>query len=308
MKISVAICTWNRADLLNKTLANLLNLTDSDDYEFELIVVNNNSTDRTDEVISTYEGRLPLRRIFEQTPGLSNARNAAVRAARGDYIIWTDDDVLVDKDWLIAYARAFIKWPEVVVFGGPIEPWFEGTPPDWLKKGWLHIADAYAVRDLGNDPIPLSVKGNIIPYGANFAIRMSEQVRFLYDPKLGLNAGEIILGEETQVVASILSEGFEGRWVPNAKVRHWLPKSRQSLKYIKKYYIGQGKTMCQTNLNGPSIKIFGYSRRHLRTSIESYVEYLYKKSFSSPDIWLQCLVRASKNIGQLLGEKILAEK
>ena len=308
MKISVAICTWNRADLLDKTLANLLNLTHSDSYKYELIVVNNNCTDRTDEVINTYEGRLPLRRIFEQTPGLSNARNAAVRAATGDYIIWTDDDVLADKDWLVAYARAFIKWPEVAVFGGPIEPWFEGTPPDWLMKNWDHIADAFAVRDLGNEPIPLSVKGNIIPYGANFAIRMSEQARFLYDPKLGLNAGEIILSEETQVVESILREGFEGRWIPNAKVKHWLPKSRQSLKYIKKYYIGLGKTRHLTYPGAPSVKIFGYSRWLLRKTMTSYFEYHYKKAFSSPDVWLQNLARTYEMIGRLIGEKVMAEK
>jgi glycosyltransferase involved in cell wall biosynthesis len=62
--------------------------------------------------------RLPLRRVFEPEPGFSSARNAAVRHATGDYIVRTDDDVIVDKDWLPAYERAVERWPEAVVLAG----------------------------------------------------------------------------------------------------------------------------------------------------------------------------------------------
>src|SRR5262249_10345499 len=106
MKLSVAICTWNRAKLLEQCLDRLANASPPT-ADWELLVVNNNCSDNTDGVLDSFAARLPVRRIFEPKQGHSNARNAAVRSASGDYIIWTDDDVLVDKEWLVAYERAF---------------------------------------------------------------------------------------------------------------------------------------------------------------------------------------------------------
>ena len=100
MFITVAICTWNRAILLDKTLTQMHRLCVPDDVEWELLVVNNNCSDDTDAVIGRHADILPIRRIHEMKTGLSNARNTAVHNAKGDYIIWTDDDVLVDEKWL----------------------------------------------------------------------------------------------------------------------------------------------------------------------------------------------------------------
>lgn len=307
MNITVAICTWNRADLLSKTLENMLRLKIDDSFSWELIVVNNNCTDGTDKVIQAFVARLPIKRIFEPTPGLSNARNAAVCNAGGDYIIWTDDDVLVDSDWLLAYVRAFREWPGAAVFGGPIEPWFEGRAPGWLMEGWQIVADAFAVRDLGNEPIALSVAGNLLPYGANFAIKMSEQVRYLYDPKLGLSAGKILLGEETQVISSILFEGFEGRWVPDARVKHWLPISRQTLSYLKRYYIGRGKSIILSGECLYSARIFGFSRWRLREILLSYVVFVYKRAFSPARIWLKHFVSVYVDIGKIIADRSIVK-
>jgi glycosyltransferase involved in cell wall biosynthesis len=101
--------------------------------DWELLVVNNNCTDDTDAVIARHQDALPLRRLFEPEQGLSNARNSAVAVAKGDYILWTDDDVLVSSNWLVEYANAFRSWPDAAFFGGPIEPWFSTEPPAWLK-------------------------------------------------------------------------------------------------------------------------------------------------------------------------------
>ena len=96
----------------------------------ELLVVNNNCTDRTDDVIRSFENRLPIRRAFEPTPGQSNARNRIVAEATGDYILWTDDDVTVSPDWLVAYAEAFRARPAGGLFGGPIVPLVDELRPD----------------------------------------------------------------------------------------------------------------------------------------------------------------------------------
>src|SRR5207253_11169792 len=100
MHATVAICTWNRSQLLRQTLDQFLDLAIPAGMTWELLVVNNNSTDDTDVVLAEFESRLPLRRLFEREPGLSHARNAALAAATGDYILFTDDDVLIAQSWL----------------------------------------------------------------------------------------------------------------------------------------------------------------------------------------------------------------
>ncbi len=133
-----------------------------------------------------------------------------MHAARGDYIVWTDDDVLVGPGWLSAYVEAFARWPDAAVFGGPITPIFEGTPPEWYMQCRELFADALAARDLGNDAIALSIADDKVPFGANYAVRTVEQRRFRYDPNLGVAPVRRMLGEETDVIESILKSGAAG--------------------------------------------------------------------------------------------------
>ena len=109
-RITVAVCTWNRARLLDRTLARLRELCIPDGIDWELLVVNNNSTDETEKVLDRHAGHLPLRRLVESKPGKANAANRAAAEARGELILWTDDDVLVDRGWLAAYAGAAARW------------------------------------------------------------------------------------------------------------------------------------------------------------------------------------------------------
>ena len=126
MLVTVAICTLNRAESLRRTLDSLVAMHLLTGFSWEVLVVNNNCTDHTDDVIKDFTDRLPVRRLFEPQQGQSRARNCAIDAAKGDYIVWTDDDVVVDPGWLIAYVDAFRRWPNAAVFGGrslePLQP------------------------------------------------------------------------------------------------------------------------------------------------------------------------------------------
>lgn len=297
MKISVAICTWNRASLLDKTLATMRNMVVPQDVEWNLIVVNNNCTDNTDAVLENHASFLPIRRVFESKQGLSNARNAAVMAANGEYIIWTDDDVLVEKNWLVAYSEAFREYRDSVFFGGPVDPWFEGQAPSWITEGWRHVASAFATRDLGDDFFSLTV--DKLPYGANYAVRLLEQKIFLYDPELGLSKNKVLLGEESAVMIQLLESGYSGCWIPFAKVRHWIPHSRQTIAYIRSYYMGYGRTLCRKSKDFPRrkfIKPFWLWKKALKFEFL----YLYQKYFKSPEVWTKSLVEASVCWGMIL--------
>ena len=100
LKLTIAICTWNRAKSLRTTLLSLQQLIVPSSSDWEILIVDNNCSDDTSNVIDQFVDLLPIRLVHETRQGLSHARNCAVGAAKGDYILWTDDDVIVDPYWL----------------------------------------------------------------------------------------------------------------------------------------------------------------------------------------------------------------
>jgi glycosyltransferase involved in cell wall biosynthesis len=170
MLVTVAICTLDRAESLRRALDSLTAMSVPHGVTWEVIVVNNGCTDHTDSVITSFARRLPIRRELELQRGLSHARNRAIDTATGEYIIWTDDDVVVDSNWLVEYVNAFRRWPESVVFGGPILPRFEPPVVKWLKACMQSFSYVYAARDFGNVSLRIN-SGRRIPFGANFALR-----------------------------------------------------------------------------------------------------------------------------------------
>ena len=301
MKITIAICTWNRCALLKETLEQISRLAIPRDVEWELLVVNNNSTDATAEVLESFATRVPVRAVLEVEPGLSNARNRAVREATGEYILWTDDDVLVDEQWMSAYHNAFLRWPEAAIFGGNVEPWFAGTPPQWLLRVWSRVATAYASRELGEQSVSLS--NEVLPFGANFAVRTVEQRRYLYDPRLGVKPGSVMGGEETTVVKSMLADGIVGRWVPAARVRHYIPEARQTIEYLRKYYRGYGEYCARQDATTTNAKLLGAPRWLWREAFTEETKYRLHRYVSQPEVWIAYLIASSQAWGQLHGFK-----
>ena len=164
MFITVAICTFNRAESLRRTLDSVAAMRVPSEVAWEVLIVNNNSTDHTDDVISAYIGRLPVRREFEPRPGKCNALNRAIDVAKGEYILWTDDDVVVDTGWLVAYVEAFRRWPEAAVFGGRITPRYEAPAEKWVIESEAVLVGPYAIRDFGERVLPLSAEDENLPF------------------------------------------------------------------------------------------------------------------------------------------------
>jgi glycosyltransferase involved in cell wall biosynthesis len=297
MKITVAVCTWNRASLLEKTLERMTHLQQPKHVDWELLVVNNNCTDTTDAVIAAFAEKLPIRRVLQPVPGLSNARNAAVENAAGDYIVWTDDDVLVDSQWLVAYAEAFARDPDACVFGGPVAPWFEGEAPRWLREGFDAVSSAFATRDLGAKRIPLDGQRNV-PFGANFAVRVVEQRAVRYDPALGRQPGATVLGEEVAVIQQMLARGGHGWWIPQATVQHWIPKSRQSMQYLCDYYVGQGRTYMRAGDLRGRWHFLGRPAWLWRRTAWAMLQSRWHRIARPPRVWMRSFVTEKKLIGQ----------
>ncbi len=297
MKITVAICTWNRSSFLDGTMGRMTHLLVPHDVVWELLVVNNNSTDGTARVISSYADRLPVRTVLEVSPGISNARNRAVREARGDLVIWVDDDVLVDPCWMTAYTRAAGKWPEAAFFGGPIEPTFEGGLPDWLRSIYPRIEGVFARLDLG--PNPRVLNGRKLPFGANMAMRTDILRKYLFDPKVGFRPDSRVPGEESTLFMAMCRDGLHGRWVPDAKVEHVIPRDRQTIRYLRAYYRGSGQY--RTIMNGPKggVKLFGRPRWIWRKAIQNELLFWSKRYLVNPGLWIENLIDANICLGML---------
>ncbi len=289
MLLTVAICTLNRAESLRRTLDSLAAMGVPCHLGWEVVVVNNNCTDHTDEVINAFNDRLPIHREFEPQRGHSRARNRAVEAAKGDYIVWTDDDVVVDPGWLAAYAEAFRRWPEAAVFGGRITPRYEMPVVKWVAESEALLGGPFAIRDLGDKELPLSIAEGRVPYGANFALRAVEQLAFRYNPELGLGPGRRRLGEEVDVIERILGSGAVGYWVPAAQVEHCISHDRQTVSYIERYFAGAGETSTLMGGNREMPLWFGVPRWLWRGLIDGWLRYHLHRRFSPAPVWVNHL-------------------
>ena len=301
MDITVAICTWNRADLLDQTLEGMRRLKIPAGISWELIVVNNNCSDNTDAIIEKHLDLFPLKRVFERQQGLSNARNAAVRHAQGRYILWTDDDVLVDPEWLAAYITAFERWPDAAVFGGKVLPWFEAPPPFWLKRHLDLLGCYFALRDFGDADLILQPGQN--PYGANMAYRGDILRKHIFNPALGRNGDSLVSGEDSQVINKIRDEGGTVVWTPSSTVLHFLPKKRMTLGYLRRLHYSSGRHEVGA-LPDPKNCIAGYPLWLLKRLLVCEVGFYFGIVFKPNSFyWLDKMIKASSLAGQLAATK-----
>jgi glycosyltransferase involved in cell wall biosynthesis len=298
--ITVAICTFNRAESLRRTLDSLIAAQVPSDIAWEIVIVNNNSSDHTDDVIAEYADRLPVRRVLEPRTGKSNALNRAIDVARGDYILWTDDDVVVDASWLMAYVEAFRRWPEATVFGGRITPKYETPMQKWILQSEALLEGPYAIRDFGDHALPLSADDeDHFPFGANWAMRAAEQRAFRYDPDLGPVPSRIRNQEETDLIQRVLDSGATGYWIPEAKVEHCIGRDRQTVRYIAAYYESWGETLAFRNAaataTGPFW--FGVPRRIWPRLLVWGLLYRVCRFASPAPVWVRYLEAYSWNKG-----------
>lgn len=272
MDVTVAICTWNRASLLDETLTGFRQLVIPDGLSWEIVVVNNNCTDTTDEVIERHrEGGLPVRRLFEPVAGLSMARNRALAEARGDLVLWTDDDVLVDPAWVSAFKSAADRYLEAAYFGGVIDPWFPIPPDPDLLAAFPSLRIGFCGRNLGPEERPLQPGEHV--YGANMGMRRSRTEGLTFDARLGPVGKSGGLHDDVDIQGRIDVRGLARIWVPTMRVRHYVDPERMTPAYMLMYSGGSGKSeVLQYGPPNPDApRLFGVPRYLIRQCGECYV-------------------------------------
>jgi glycosyltransferase involved in cell wall biosynthesis len=282
--------------MLRQTLEALTRVQVADGCEWELLVVQNNCTDDTSAVLEEFASRLPLRALSEPRAGVNFARNAAVDAARGDYIIFTDDDTLPVTQWLNAYLTAFAAHPGAHIFGGPIQPRFASAPPPWLELVLPEVASAYGRLESRGRGDRLSQ--NFFPFGANMAFALRVLRKWPFDPKLGPRGKSRINGSETELILKLFANGHEGRWVEAARVEHCIQAKQMTTEFIRWYFTGQGASMPLDPPPGTRM-LLGRPRWLWREAISAELRYRLGKARGRPNDWIRDLKRASVARGRL---------
>ena len=232
---TVLICTYNRSDMLDRAIHAVLT-THPGDIPYELLVVDNASTDGTREVVQRYQERHDIRYIFEPRLGLSTARNTGWQNARGDYVVFLDDDGEPAQGWLQAFLDVFETQPDAVAVGGRIIAQYERPKPAWVQG----VSERYyGEYNMGNDVILT----DWVP-GGNSAWRR-DVLKALggFDPRFGRVGSNPSMGsEESVLIKRAREQGGQLFYSPRALMYHNVTKSKQRITWLAHRHYGQGKT------------------------------------------------------------------
>jgi glycosyltransferase involved in cell wall biosynthesis len=271
MDISVVLATYNRAGSLRVTLESFLSQVSPADLSWELLVVDNNSTDATRDVVESFArtAGFPTRYILERLQGKSIALNAGVAQARSEIIAFTDDDVLVHPDWLANLKRTFDEVDCSAVAGKVVPTW------NHPKPGWLKMEGQFAVTnfDQGDEPKEIRVP----PIGANSAFRKDVfRKHGLFRLDLGPNGSRhTITCEDWEFGERLIRAGEKIAYCPTAIVHHPVDPDRTTKKYFLSWYYYNGISLTRTaGLPKDGIFWFGVPRWLYRELLTNFAKWM----------------------------------
>lgn len=242
MTATILIATYNRAALLDDTLASIRRLRVRAGRPWDVIVVDNNSTDGTRAVVERQARDFPvtLRYLFEPRQGRSSALNTGIAAAGGGVIAMTDDDVRVEPEWLDAACDA-LEDPSVAYAGGPVVPIWETPPPRWLDLTRGDLWGTIAIQNHGDIPF-IYEEARKVPLGANMAAKRSLFAAIGgFRADLGRSSGRIVMGQEVpELLMRARAAGWRGVYLPAMRVHHHIPARRLTRAYFRTWWYGKG--------------------------------------------------------------------
>ena len=237
--ISVILCTYNR----DKYIYNVLRSIAENDYpydQYEIVLVNNNSTDNTESECRRFQTDFPYIRFLyyvETNQGLSHARNRGIRESHGELLVYVDDDATVNKEYLRTYADFFARTPHAVAAGGPILPVYETAEPSWMSHytrqlitGRLYLGDQEK-----------QFRHGTYPGGGNSCYRRSVfDTVGPFNVQLGRKGNSLIGAEEKDLYDKMSTHDMKFYYLPNAILYHIIPEKKLTQDYFDRLTHGIG--------------------------------------------------------------------
>lgn len=289
--VSIVVCTYNRAASLRLTLASLDAQRTPADLTWELVVVDNNSSDATPAVVEDFAAtaRMSVRSLFVAEQGLSHARNAGVAASRGAIVGFTDDDVDPAPDWVARIATA-IGRTGADVLGGRILPAWHEPPPSWLDDRSFH--GVLAIMDHTTGMEVLDAYRTPCVWGANMAFRREVFDRIgLFDTRLGLQGTLRYGGEDTELVGRALAAGCRAVYDPAVLVWHRIGRDRMHIGYVSRVYFQRAEGEARVRSHVSRFALFGIPLGLYRMTAVRVGRWLTALALRRPDTiqrWLDC--------------------
>jgi len=240
-QITVILCTHNRALRLEKALESVASQTFSKSVGWEILIVDNNSSDDTRQVVETFQHRYPerIRYVFEPQQGVSFARNSGVRHAEGKILAFIDDDEIADREWLHNLTSNLFEG-EWAGAGGRVLPQWNGVRPTrWLLSWNSFICGPLAMFD------PEMEGGRLTepPFGANMAFRKEVFERHGgFRTDLGRSGKAMLSGEDTEFGRRLIAAGEQLRYEPLAVTNHPVDGNRINKEYFLLWWFNKGRT------------------------------------------------------------------
>lgn len=253
--ISLLVCTHNRASLLPQTIESLLSQR-FDWGDYEIVVVDNASTDDTGNVVQNIQQHYPrVRYVHEPTLGVAVARNTGAREARADYVAYFDDDVIAHSDCLQHLMTPFFKAnPIPAAVMGQVDLLWEGERPAWFPERFETLLSRF---DRGNEPRFMTPDEYLLTTNVAF-----ERQTFLKTGGIRADLSRVgrmfICGGDTEIFKRYMRLGYPVYYEPRARIRHLVPPSRQTRRWLLKRLFGDGTTQAVM------VRILGtYSRKEV---------------------------------------------
>lgn len=294
--ISIIIATCNRSSLLRNVLTDLAELEDCESISHEIIVVDNNSRDRTRDVVEEFQKRIPDKIIylFEPQRGKSHALNRGIAQAKGEILAFTDDDVKVDSCWLKNIKECFEEY-SCDVIGGRVLPYYYPDTPQWLKDNSSQLFGPIVQYDFGSEDKPYDRAKMREFIGANIAFRKSvldECGGFRTD----FGPGQGLSGEDTEIVQRLHQRNKRLYYCGRVLIWHPVEKNRTSLRYLAGRFIQVGRFRVRTGTfdKGPLVCWGGVPRYLFRAMPSEAVQMLLNFYDKEKFLWFftQFFIRA----------------
>jgi glycosyltransferase involved in cell wall biosynthesis len=238
LHVSVVLPTYNRCDALRSALEKLL-AQRTNGIDYEILVVDNNSPDRTKEVVASFAAKDErLRYVFEARQGVSYARNAGIGAARFDLLVFCDDDVEVHPAWIQKNYEAALRFPQAAYIGARILPIWQTPPPAWTR--WSMAP--FACSDHGDGPVVVSPENQQCLITASLAVpRTTFQRVGMFDVETQKVKDAPCSTEDFEWERKVWARGGHGIYVPDILCYTPIPKERVRKSYHRRWHLCHGK-------------------------------------------------------------------